>query len=227
MSMDRQGDHHANRDIFDIGTVQGNVIVQNRESAARPRNEQLLLNQVRDEVKARLESSLHHAVFLNLEKESQPEQVRRPWDQEIKIGTKPATPLASDTSILQVFDSPEVAGKLLILGQPGAGKTTTLLDLTQALVERATAESHDPMPVLFNLSTWKDDRQSMSAWLVDALLSKYGVSRKLGQQWLKDRNILPLLDGLDEVAAERQAGCVARINEYLMRSSLASVCSGL
>ncbi|MCC5641250.1 hypothetical protein LC593_36735 [Nostoc sp. CHAB 5844] len=54
---------------------------------ARPKNEHLLLAAVRKEVNARLRQSLHNAVLINLGKESQPQQVKRPWEAEIKIGT--------------------------------------------------------------------------------------------------------------------------------------------
>ncbi|MHC5611956.1 MAG: hypothetical protein ACYTXA_13320 [Nostoc sp.] len=96
---------------------------------ARPKNQRILLAEVKNEVTARLRQSLHNAVLINLGKESQPQQVKRPWDAEIKIGFKPAVPLPDTTTILEVFDSEEIAGKLLILGAPGSGKTTTQLEL--------------------------------------------------------------------------------------------------
>ncbi|WP_256874683.1 NACHT domain-containing NTPase [Nostoc sp. C057] len=182
---------------------------------ARPKNERILLAAVKEEVTARLRQSLHNAVLINLGKESQPQQVKRPWDAEIKIGIKPPEPLPDTTTILEVFDSPEIAGKLLILGAPGSGKTTTQLELAQALVGRAEEQPDYPVPVLFNLSTWKDDRQSITDWLVAELKSKYGVSKKLGQEWVNNHQLLPLLDGLDELEPQRQELCVQKINQFL------------
>ncbi len=182
---------------------------------ARPKNERILLASVKEEVTARLRQSLHNAVLINLGKESQPQQVKRPWDAEIKIGLKPAEPLPDTTNILEVFDSQEIAGKLLILGAPGAGKTTTQLELAQALVNRAEQQPDYPVPVLLNLSSWKDDRQSMTDWLVAELKSKYGVSKKLGQEWVNNHQLLPLLDGLDELEPQRQELCVHAINQFL------------
>jgi hypothetical protein len=43
---------------------------------ARPENQWLLLAQVKHEVEARLEQSLHNAVLINLGKELQPQQVK-------------------------------------------------------------------------------------------------------------------------------------------------------
>jgi DNA polymerase III delta prime subunit len=174
-----------------------------------------LLTQVKQEVESRLNQSLHNAVLINLGKQSQPEQVKRPWDAEIKIGAKPSEPLPADIEILQVFDRPDIAGKLLILGEPGSGKTTTLLDLAKALVTRAEANTTYSIPVLLNLSSWKDPKQQIKDWLIEELKSKYGVKKELGQQWLEAKQLLPLLDGLDEVKPADQEACVQRINQWL------------
>ncbi|MGF2040069.1 MAG: NACHT domain-containing protein [Nostoc sp. CmiVER01] len=182
---------------------------------AREHNQRLLLADVKQEVTARLRQSLHNAVLINLGKESQPQQVKRPWDAEIKIGLKPAVPLPDTTTILQVFDSTEIAGKLLILGEPGSGKTTTQLELAQALVSRAEEQPDYPVPVLFNLSSWKDDRQPLADWLVAELKSKHCVPIKLGKDWVDNKQLLPLLDGLDELEPQRQEICVDVINQFL------------
>jgi hypothetical protein len=200
------------RDQINVDNIQGNLVVHKQE---RPRNEQILLKAVRDEVEIRLASSLHNAVFLNLAKEAQPDQVKRPWDSEIKIGAKAVQAIPDNTTIAKIFDFPEIKGKLLILGQPGAGKTTTLLDLTEALVKKAEEDASYPIPVLFNLSSWKDEKQPIRDWMVSELKSKYGVSTKLGKEWIKERVLLPLLDGLDEVAPEQQEKCVQQINTFL------------
>ncbi|BAY41491.1 hypothetical protein NIES2111_58870 (plasmid) [Nostoc sp. NIES-2111] len=199
-------------DIWNIFFGQQTTPVGN---PARPKNERILLAAVKEEVTARLRQSLHNAVLINLGKESQPQQVKRPWDTEIKIGLKPPKPLPDTTTILEVFDSPEIAGKLLILGAPGSGKTTTQLELAQELVKRAEEQSDYPVPVLFNLSSWKDNRQSIIDWLVAELKSKYGVSIKLGQEWIDNQQLLPLLDGLDEIEPQRQESCVYAINQFL------------
>jgi DNA polymerase III delta prime subunit len=214
------------RDQYNIETFQ----FLRSPDPARSRDEQTLLKAVGQEIHSRLAQSLHEAVLINLGKEAQPDRVKRPWEREIKIGTKPAVVLPEDRTIVQVFDDSEIGGKLLILGQPGAGKTTELLELAKTLVERAWEDVNYPLPLIFSLSNWKDSKQLIQDWLLFEMRSKYGVSSKLSQKWLSDRQILPLLDGLDEVALERQESCIHRINEFLTGESFpiyAVVCSRL
>jgi DNA polymerase III delta prime subunit len=197
---------------INIETVQGDVLVH---KSTRSNSEWTLLQEVDREVESRLDQSLHNAALINLGKQAQPEQVKRIWDAEVKIGAKPPELLPADVGILEVFERSDIAGKLLILGDPGAGKTTTLLELAQALVDNAKEDANEPIPVLIALSGWQEPCQSMPDWLIEELKSKYGVRKDIGKQWLEDKRLLPLLDGLDEVKPEHQAACVQAINLWL------------
>jgi hypothetical protein len=48
--------------------------------------------------------------------------------------------------------------------------------------------------------------------LIEELNSLYDVPRKIAQEWVAANTILPLLDGLDEVAPEHRAACAEMIN---------------
>ena len=225
--MGRQYDNRG-RDQINFENVQGNVILPEDRRVERSRSELILLKAVSDEVTSRLSQSLHNAVLINLDKQVQPQQVKRPWDAEIKIGALPSQPLPPETKILDVFERSDIQGKVLILGDPGSGKTTTLLDLAQGLVERAIADPTAPIPVIFTLSSWKDPKQLMKDWLIAELKSKYGVRIDIGKKWIEDKQLLPLLDGLDEVKPEHQESCVNAINRLLAsddRPSDLGVCS--
>jgi hypothetical protein len=119
---------------------------------------------------------------------------------------------APGTRLIDVFD--RFDRSLLILGAPGAGKTTLLLTLAQGLLIRAAQDPEQPIPVYFPLSSWAKRWRPLAAWLVDALNEQYDVPRKTGQAWADADQVLPLLDGLDEVALEHRAACVETINTF-------------
>ena len=55
---------------------------------------------------------------------------------------------------------------------------------------------------------------SIKEWILSQLRSK-GVSKEIGEQWIKEKELVLLLDGLDELPSERQKKCVQAINEFL------------
>lgn len=172
-----------------------------------------------------LENSLHGAALIELGMIGQPEAVERPWGMILQHPAYPDYTLSSDTRILDVFD--DVGGELLILGEPGSGKTTTLLELARGLVARAQRDSAAPMPVVFNLSSWADGRKPINRWLVDELNTRYQIPRHVGETWIESAQLLPLLDGLDEVALAHRLACVEAINHFRMEHGLVPlvVCS--
>jgi signal peptidase I len=106
------------------------------------------------------------------------------------------------------------------LGAPGAGKTTLLLTLASDLLIRAAQDPEHPIPVIFPLSSWARQQRPLAAWLVDALNEQYDVPRETGQAWVDADQVLPLLDGLDEVAAEHRAACVEAANTFRQEHGL-------
>ena len=85
------------------------------------------------------------------------------------------------------------------------------------------------MPVVFNLSAWTVPYTTLDDWLAAELSARYQIPRKIGQGWLAESRLLPLLDGLDELDVQRRAACVEAINRFTQAAGLvgAVVCCRL
>ena len=139
--------------------------------------------------------------------------VSPPWEVTWYEPEKPPEPLPAGTRIGDIFH--QKRRQLLILGEPGAGKTTTMLELARELLDAAKEDNTQPIPVLVSLSSWKQPEVGIFDWLVAELKDKYGLRQDLGKEWLKNRLLLPLLDGLDEVTPVLQPQCAEAINTWL------------
>ncbi len=180
---------------------------------ARHKNRQWLIARVQAFwITGLLEQSLHGAALIALGLKTQADAVANPWRLVLQLPNQLVRPLPPGTRIIQVFN--DAASELLILGEPGSGKTTLLLELARDLLIKAKLDDAYPIPVIFNLSSWAVKRSSIADWLVEELNNKYQVPRKLGQTWIDDDQILPLLDGLDEVTLASRGACVEAINAY-------------
>jgi hypothetical protein len=186
-----------------------------RLSRQEYRNRQILLNKVKNYwIKGVLETSLHGKAIIELGLEERSNAVERPWGLVWESSDKPQQPLPPGTRLINKFDEMGAGRTLLILGEPGSGKTTTLLELTRDLIERAELGLTQPIPVVFNLSSWSGHKQAIADWLVQELHTKYQVSKEIGKDWVKQQQLLLLLDGLDEVSIKQRQACVDALNHF-------------
>jgi len=117
------------------------------------------------------------------------------------------------------------SGRLLILGEPGTGKTNILMELAQSLIADAKVDESSPIPIVFSLPRWTLGKGSRTLvqWLEDDIHVEYGCSLAVAETLVQQEGILPLLDGLDEVAEGRRASCVDAIHTYLRERNLGRV----
>ncbi|EKV00252.1 putative NTPase (NACHT family) [Leptolyngbya sp. PCC 7375] len=192
-----------------------------------------LLRIVKKEIDHRLATSLHNLVKLDLYMEDQRQRVGTPQFELIPEapstntepsfqavnrilhtkGNKPLLDLKLTQKIIAVFDRPDIQGKFMILGDPGSGKTTELLQLAQDLVTCVEDDERHPVPVLLELSSWNGE--SLDQWEASQLKRLYNLSEATTQQWLENNQILLLLDGLDELGLAKQRPCIQTINQFL------------
>jgi hypothetical protein len=162
-----------------------------------------------------LRRSLWHNARIVLNLEGQPDAVVRPCDLALRRAGQPDTRIAPGTAILEVYRSERE--QLLLMGEPGSGKTTLLLEIVEALLQEAEDNPNLPIPVVFNLSTWRKEHTRLDEWLVEQLNKEYGISLQIGKHWVDSGALLLLLDGLDEVAQSHRVACVEAINAYRLQ----------
>ncbi|NCR58832.1 MAG: NACHT domain-containing protein [Microcystis aeruginosa LL13-06] len=182
------------------------------------------------EIRQRLTDTLgRDRIFMDVAIAEQPSWVNRPpleADRTLLINGKDRGILDPNKMLIETFGRDDIKGTLLILGAPGSGKTTALLSLAEQLVCGALAQPKTVIPVLFELSTWRDDNQSIHDWLIEQLYDLHGGNRKrkIYEKWLERQILLPLLDGLDELGLERQKKCTDKLNEFAKKYSQMVVC---
>jgi len=200
---------------------------ENRPNAAtlNPVLRTELLVQLAQRIRRRLEDNLGlvRRAHIHLGLQDMPDAVRPGWQQMHLQQAAERRNIPRGKTILELFD--EQGGRLLILGVPGGGKTTLLLDLAQQLIQRAQRDAREPIPVVLNLASWARQALSLREWLAGELPDATPVSRALAREMADGHDLLLLLDGLDEVHKASRAACVDAINEYLREPCRMVICS--
>lgn len=117
-------------------------------------------------------------------------------------------------------------GRMVILGDPGYGKTVAALTLV-AHINAQAAEPGAPIAELFALADWQrwdgeHPDKPLADWLADQLALTYaqrGLSAAVAGRLIAKRLVVPILDGLDELAdIDDRRACVAAIDAYAERT---------
>jgi len=112
--------------------------------------------------------------------------------------------------------------QLVVIGAPEAGKTSLAVILVRALL--AHWRPDEPVPVMFNFSGWDPTKEHLNTWISARLrefhpwLADEGRFGTDAVRWLvndRDRGILPILDGLDELPEQLRREAITALNDAI------------
>ncbi|WIN00622.1 NACHT domain-containing protein [Actinoplanes oblitus] len=134
-------------------------------------------------------------------------------------GAAPAELAGEYAGIADLFTVPGGPRRLVVLGEPGAGKSMLVVHLALQLLARRTA--HEPVPVVLSAAGWNpvlglDDWVAEQIVMIDRRLARQvpgpgGAPRSLARDLVARGLILPVLDGLDEMADSLQQAAIRGI----------------
>jgi hypothetical protein len=149
------------------------------------------------------------------------------WPTPPPAGTWAAGPddlAGKDRELIEVL-SRVPTGRLVVLGEPGAGKTVLMIRLVLDLLVRRREIGRGPVPILVSVAFWKPTQQDLRSWLTSQLLTGHRAlanpppagreESTLAAALLADGLILPILDGLDEIEEQYRGPAITLINDVL------------
>ncbi|RFS84889.1 NACHT domain-containing protein [Actinomadura spongiicola] len=109
--------------------------------------------------------------------------------------------------------------QLVILGEPGAGKSVQATLLAHGLLR--AREPDGPVPVLFQMSSWRPHTMPLEAWMEKRLLEDHPLlgDQEMARRLVQGRRVLPVLDGLDEITAESFRDVIMKLDQALDRGT--------
>lgn len=183
-------------------------------------------------------SQLAQAIRTQWLREQENRRVRDPLPLSVRFAAAPrgmidhwgnilGTPAGSDADPVPLSGTMEQiahiyhnvpSGRMMILGKAGAGKTVLVLRLALDLLSVWTLMSR--VPVILNIGSWNPITTPLQEWIEIQLIHNYtgmestrrGHASMASTLIAADR-ILPILDGLDEIAAAHRAHALKMLSE--------------
>lgn len=168
-----------------------------------------------------LENSLQQQLFLNLGLEQYP--LVKSVEIAVENPDETELILPENTRLIQYFDRLKPPTTLLILGEPGSGKTVTLLEFARDAIARGERDYTQPIPLVFNLSSWGLKTLPIQDWIIEEGTANYELSPRWIKSSLDKGRLLLLLDGLDEVKLEMRKVCLTALNAFIKQYPLTEI----
>jgi len=133
--------------------------------------------------------------------------------------------------IAKIFTRPGIPRRLVVLGEPGTGKSMIAQWLMLELLEhpdgKAGSGREHSVPFFLPLATW-DPAEPLDDWaaakmietyppLGQTLAAKHGPDRSLARELVAQRRVLMILDGLDEIAPQCQEEALDRLSDAAVK----------
>ncbi|MBI0314361.1 NACHT domain-containing protein [Streptomyces javensis] len=140
----------------------------------------------------------------------------------IRTGERSDLPLPLDGDVAEIdrLYGLVPSGRLVILGEPGAGKSVAALRLGLRLLKRRGPT--DRVPVILPLASWNPSETGLWRWAAQRLATEHpelsaptGFGTVLAEEVASPERLLLILEGLDEMPAERRAVALRTLNESL------------
>ncbi len=116
--------------------------------------------------------------------------------------------------ILEPVDGEEIVNRLqkfIVLGKPGAGKTTFLKFMTLMMFDPLNKIEQRRLPVFVTLREWADKKNLLMDFMVEQFdICGFPEARLFLEKMLADGKCLVLFDGLDEVSQEANVDGIIR-----------------
>ena len=203
----------------------GNINITYKTSPFELKDRQkilILLNKVNQIwIESVLKKSLYNNCMIQIGKIPESNVVNHPWKNILELPDQDSKIINKGTKVFEVYN--DVGNSMLILGNPGSGKTISLLEIAKELIEHAKENSNSPVPIILNLSSWTNKHNSFFDWVTDEIKSKYHIPTKFSCKWLLDNRLTLLLDGLDEVKKQERNNCLKSLNNYLSENGVPGI----
>ncbi|MBX3063106.1 MAG: SUMF1/EgtB/PvdO family nonheme iron enzyme [Anaerolineae bacterium] len=130
---------------------------------------------------------------------------------ELQTASTDKSVAEESTAFDNIADAISELKQVLILGEPGAGKSTTINNALHSIAERAKADQDAPLPILLTLGTTTDED------IFDQLQSQLGAIPL--QPLLDKKRVVLLFDGLNELPPANSQKKLDQINQFVNQAT--------